>query len=124
VRCIEDLDLPIPAIVDDLKDTVNLAYGAHPDRLYLVGKSGAIAYAGGPGPREFDTDAWELAIMEELDDPIPAPKAVASRGAGTFQVLDTNGDGKLSAKEIEAAAEVLKALDKNGDGELTPDELK
>ena len=103
---------------------MNLAYGAHPDRLYLVGTSGAIAYAGGPGPREFDTDAWELAILDELDDPVPAAKPQAPTRRGTWQVFDTNGDGKLSAKEIEAAAEILKSLDTNGDGELTPDELK
>ena len=44
--CIDDLDIPIPAIVDRLDDQVNKDYGAQPDRLYLVGKDGKIAYAG------------------------------------------------------------------------------
>jgi collagen type III alpha len=37
--------------------------------------------------------------------------------------LDADGDGELSAGEIEAAAKALLKLDRNGDGKLTPDEL-
>jgi Ca2+-binding EF-hand superfamily protein len=37
--------------------------------------------------------------------------------------LDTDGDGQLSASEIEGAAKSLLKLDKNGDGKLGPDEL-
>ena len=33
--------------------------------------------------------------------------------------LDTDGDGELSAKEIENATVALKKLDKNNDGKLT-----
>ena len=33
VRCIDDLGIPIPAVVDDMDDSVNRAYGAWPDRL-------------------------------------------------------------------------------------------
>lgn len=57
---------PMPALVDDLDDTANRAYEAHPDRLYLVGRDGRIAFRGGPGPMGFDPDALEKAIQEEL----------------------------------------------------------
>jgi hypothetical protein len=40
-----------------------------------------------------------------------------------LQALDSNGDGVLSAQEIEAAATALRTLDKNGDGQLTRDEI-
>ncbi len=41
-----------------------------------------------------------------------------------MQALDANGDGVISAKEINNAAAALKTLDKNRDGQLTEDELR
>jgi EF hand len=38
--------------------------------------------------------------------------------------LDADGDGTISAKEIENASAALKALDKNGDGQLTAEEIR
>jgi Ca2+-binding EF-hand superfamily protein len=43
-------------------------------------------------------------------------------GIALFHALDTNGDGKLDAKEIAAAADVLKKL-ANTQGEITREEL-
>ena len=40
-----------------------------------------------------------------------------------IQTLDSDRDHKISAAEIAASGEALKALDENGDGELTLDEL-
>ena len=40
-----------------------------------------------------------------------------------MQVLDSDGDGTISAKEIKAAVRSLKTLDANRDKMLTPDEL-
>ena len=57
---------PMPAVVDGLDDAVNLAYGAWPDRLYLVDEEGRVAYRGGPGPQGFDPDALERALRDEL----------------------------------------------------------
>ena len=67
VRCVDDLGIPIPAVIDKLDDRVNKAYGAHPDRIYLVGRDGRIAYAGARGPRGFDPDELEDSIVEELE---------------------------------------------------------
>ena len=63
---LEDLKLPLPALVDDMKDSVNRAYAAQPDRLYLVSKDGKIAYAGGRGPGGFKPGELEAAIEKEL----------------------------------------------------------
>ena len=40
-----------------------------------------------------------------------------------FAVLDADGDGALSAQELQNAAAALAKLDKNGDGNLTQEEL-
>ena len=64
--CVADLKLPMPAVIDKIDNKVNDAYSGHPDRLYLVGKDGKIAYVGGRGPRGFKTDEWEDAIKAEL----------------------------------------------------------
>ncbi|MCA9114911.1 MAG: hypothetical protein KDA79_07465 [Planctomycetaceae bacterium] len=40
-----------------------------------------------------------------------------------LDLFDTNDDGELSSREIQAAAAVLSELDQNGDGRLTRDEL-
>lgn len=58
---------PMPALVDDLDDSVNLAYEAWPDRLYLIGTDGRVAYRGAPGPFGFDPGALEAAIERTLE---------------------------------------------------------
>jgi type I thyroxine 5'-deiodinase len=66
--CVTKLDLAmIPSVVDKIDDKVNRAYGGWPDRLYLVGKDGRIAYAGGRGPSGFKPDELERAILAELE---------------------------------------------------------
>jgi hypothetical protein len=65
--CMTKLALePMPALVDGIDDKVGSAYAAHPDRLYLVGRDGRIAYRGGPGPFGFAPDELEEAIRKEL----------------------------------------------------------
>jgi len=65
-KCVADLKLPMRAVVDKLDDAVGRAYSGWPDRLYLVGRDGNIAYAGGRGPFEFSPDELERAIQTEL----------------------------------------------------------
>jgi hypothetical protein len=60
--CALNLDLTIPVLVDDLSNSTDSLYYALPDRLYLVGRDGRIAYAGAPGPAGFKSSELEQAI--------------------------------------------------------------
>ena len=65
--CMTKLALkPMPALVDDVDDTVNDAYAAWPDRMYLIAKDGTIAYHGGRGPFGFKPEELNAAIRKEL----------------------------------------------------------
>ena len=61
-----ELHISIPGVIDGIDNKVNEAYSAWPDRLYLVSKSGKIAYKGGPGPGGFKPAELETAIKKEL----------------------------------------------------------
>jgi len=60
------LKLTLPTVIDGLDDKVNQAYAAWPDRLYLVGRDGKIAFKGGMGPQGFRPGELEAAIKKEL----------------------------------------------------------
>ena len=65
--CMASLALKrLPAVVDGMDNATNIHYQAQPDRIYLVGKDGKIAYAGGRGPRGFNPFELEQAIRKEL----------------------------------------------------------
>ena len=63
------LALELPALVDDMDDAVAKAYGAVPERLYLVGRDGRIAYKGGMGPMFFRPFELEQRIEAYLAAP-------------------------------------------------------
>jgi hypothetical protein len=60
--CSLDLHLPLPILVEEMDNAVDEAYGAAPERLYLIDVDGRVAYQGGAGPHFFDLDAWEQAL--------------------------------------------------------------
>jgi len=64
--CVKDLKLTIPTLVDDMKDSVALAYSGHPDRLFIIGEEGKILYRGERGPRGFDADGMLKKLLEIL----------------------------------------------------------
>jgi hypothetical protein len=74
--CMLKLALEMPALVDEMDDGVAKAYAAMPERLYLVGKDGRVAYQGGMGPMFFRPSEWEGAIEAYLEGkPEGAPGA-------------------------------------------------
>ncbi len=60
--CVLGLNLEIPMAMDDMNNSADNAYIALPDRLYVIDSEGKITFRSGPGPFEFDVDAWEKAI--------------------------------------------------------------
>jgi type I thyroxine 5'-deiodinase len=55
----------MPTAVDRVDDAVSRAYGAWPDRLYVIGPDGRVAYQGGVGPFGFSTDEVRAFLREE-----------------------------------------------------------
>ena len=69
-RCTKELGLEaIPLLVDGMDDALCLAYEAWPDRLYLIGRDGKVAWKCGRGPFGFDPDGFEQAIRAALEPP-------------------------------------------------------
>jgi hypothetical protein len=59
--CCERLEVAMPAVLDDMNDTVDTLYAGWPERIYIVNADGRIAYAGRRGPWGFKPDdvrAW------------------------------------------------------------------
>ncbi len=66
VACVLSLSLAMPMALDDMGNTVDTAYAALPERLYMLDTEGRITYRSGPGPWGFDMDGWEKAIKEVI----------------------------------------------------------
>ena len=65
--CALRLDLSIPTLIDDMENSTDRNYYALPDRLYLVGRNGRVAYRGAPGPWGFQAAELEKAIQTYLE---------------------------------------------------------
>jgi len=64
--CAVNLHMQMPMVIDNIDNAVASAYGGWPDRLYLIGSDGRIAYQGGEGPFGFKPELLERAIQREL----------------------------------------------------------
>jgi len=69
--CVVRLGLKLPAVVDLFDDSTEKAYTGWPDRLYLIGVDGRVAYKSKPGPFGFKPDALEAALREALKSSSP-----------------------------------------------------
>ncbi len=67
VTCALRMKIRMPVVIDAIDDSIARAYGALPDRLYLIGKGGRVAFQGSPGPLGFRPEELEQAIEEELE---------------------------------------------------------
>ena len=64
--CALRLRTAIPILLDDVDDAVASAYGGWPDRLYLIGRDGSVAFQGEVGPFGFKPEELAHAIEVEL----------------------------------------------------------
>jgi hypothetical protein len=65
-QCTATLKLSMPTVVDKEDNRVNTAYAGWPDRLYVVGVDGTIAYKGGQGPEGFKPGEVEQWLRKNL----------------------------------------------------------
>ena len=65
-RCEAGMQYRIQTYVDELDDRVMTEYAAWPERLYLVGEDGRVAYAGERGPWGFNPGELKTAIESTL----------------------------------------------------------
>ena len=62
--CSAASNLKVPVLLDDMNDTVSKAYSALPERFFILGTDGKIAYSGARGPRGINLDALEKRLVE------------------------------------------------------------
>ena len=104
------MELEVPALLDDMDDTASKAYASLPDRLYLIGKDGKIAYAGARGPRGFQVDVLQKAMETEVQ--IMAMEAEFEKAKGAkVEVKDAKTEFNKIDTEIEKAEAELKEFE-------------
>ena len=61
--CVVKLGIHVPALVDDLQDSTEIAYTGWPDRLYVIDQSGRVAYKSKAGPFGFHPDGMAKVLQ-------------------------------------------------------------
>ncbi len=64
--CIRHLNIRIPALIDDFRNTTETAYTGWPDRLYVIDRNGRVAFKTTPGPFGFEPALMEQALKKVL----------------------------------------------------------
>ena len=65
--CALRLKIRMPVVVDEIDDQIASAYGALPDRLYLIDSDCRVAFQSDRGPWGFKPKVLEEAIRELVD---------------------------------------------------------
>ena len=60
--CVRNLGIHIPAILDGIDNKTERAYTGWPDRLYLIGTNGLVAFKTAAGPFGFSARYLEQAL--------------------------------------------------------------
>jgi Iodothyronine deiodinase len=53
---VDRMDVETETLVDDIRNTAMACYAAWPERIYVIDRSGRIAYKGGMGPFRFEPE--------------------------------------------------------------------
>src|SRR4051812_30176715 len=62
-KCCGTLGITMPLVVDELDDHVGHLYSGMPDRLYVIGRDGRVAYKSGRGPFGFKPGEMEQTLL-------------------------------------------------------------
>jgi type I thyroxine 5'-deiodinase len=66
--CVRKLGIKFPAVLDGFDNTTEKTYTGWPDRLYLIGRDGKVAYKSAPGPFGFKPDDLKAALKKIVPD--------------------------------------------------------
>jgi len=72
-QCTSHLSMAMPLVVDDIEDRVGHLYSGMPDRLYLVDRTGRVAYKSGRGPFGFRPQELEQSLLMLLIEEASGP---------------------------------------------------
>ena len=67
--CVRKLGIKFPAVLDEFGNSTERAYTGWPDRMYLIDRSGRIAFKTKPGPFGFKPDALAAALAKVMGHP-------------------------------------------------------
>jgi len=67
--CQMKLNMEMPMVLDNMKNTVDEKYNTLPERLYVLDKDGRVAWRSVAGSFGFDVEAWAEAIQAQVDVP-------------------------------------------------------
>ena len=63
--CAVRLDMKMPMLLGDIDNRVDIAYAAHPVRIFVIDENGIVFHRSGMGPRDLDVDG-AIAAVERL----------------------------------------------------------
>lgn len=61
--CVRKLGIKFPAVLDEFDNKAEAAYTGWPDRIYLIGAGGRVAYKSKPGPFGFKPEELSKALQ-------------------------------------------------------------
>ena len=70
-KCVRNLGIELPALLDAPDDGVERAYTGWPDRLYVIDDAGRVAFKSLPGPFGFKPEEVEAALGRLVGPPLP-----------------------------------------------------
>ena len=68
--CVRNLGIQLPSVVDDFRNSTEAAYTGWPDRLYVIDRTGRIAYKSAPGPYGFKPREMAETLTRNADTPV------------------------------------------------------
>ncbi len=70
---VERFTWSLPMVVDAMDNGADSAYAAWPERLYVVGRDGRVAWKGAMGPEGYDPEGVEAWLRANVPASAPAP---------------------------------------------------
>ena len=68
--------IKMPVVIDGIDDSIASAYGALPDRLYLIAQGGQVTFQGEPGSWGFDPAAQGGKLDRDVLDAISTTRPI------------------------------------------------